>query len=235
MSGSPARPEQSEPPLMDWMWAWESTSGPASFYIWCSRSREEILRWVGEVNPPGYVAVEGGKYFQYRENQNSRLFLSDHRIDIARYRPYHRAPRDQRRADRHLLRAVLRGDLGPVQWDLHDGDYGAFQASGDGIESLREYLTPNTGRRKQQAQWKEILRPCVIDLRHETDPTCVDSRIAERLSSEPHSPRVVKVRLPSDWYKNPALSELSQQWAAAAPRGRWSFQYIPNGWTGPLD
>jgi hypothetical protein len=72
-------------------------------------------------------------------------------------RSYHTPNFDQQSLDAMLLTAIMAGELGEISWDLFDGDYIYFEATGDGLESMRNYLDSNSDPDRLRQEFSRLL------------------------------------------------------------------------------
>ena len=127
----------------DWAWAWTPTCGPVLLRIYLSASREELAAWV-ESRCPGVWRPGPAGDLRSRLSEDSRLVYSDGYLCLSR--GYLHPPAEQGDADYFLLLELAEGALGELQFDLLDGDYVRYVASGDSAQSLRDYLHARAGR-----------------------------------------------------------------------------------------
>ncbi len=83
------------------------------------------------------------------------IFLCDGLFSLDR--SYHTPKFDQQSIDAMLLTAIMAGELGEISWDLFDSDYIYFEATGEGLESLRNYLDPNSDPDRLRQEFSRLL------------------------------------------------------------------------------
>ncbi|OYQ62551.1 hypothetical protein B9G53_21650 [Pseudanabaena sp. SR411] len=96
----------------------------------------------------GYVAKSG-------DTSTGWILLSDGLFCLGRN--YHTPNFDQQSIDAMLLAAIMAGELGEISWDLFDGDYVYFEATGDGLESMRNYLDSNSDPDRLRQEFSRML------------------------------------------------------------------------------
>lgn len=163
------------PLARDWAWAWSPTYGPVILRVYLRASAAEITAWV-ESRCPGVWS--GGIS---RWSKDCRLRAVDGCLTLSR--GYHQAPLEQVDADYFLLMDLARGSLGELEFDLFDGDYHRFVASGYSCESFGHYLHARARRGKSHA-WNRFRPPATIEA-VATDLDGTAARIAEALGWEP--------------------------------------------------
>jgi len=72
-------------------------------------------------------------------------------------RSYHTPNFDQQSLDAMLLTTIMAGELGEISWDLFDGDYIYFEATGEELESLRNYLDSNSDPERLRQEFSRLL------------------------------------------------------------------------------
>lgn len=135
------------PDSRDWAWAWSPTIGPVLLRLHLRRSAAEIEQFVAA---RGDWSPHPDGYWRSRHSADSRLALGPNYFSLSR--GYHRPPDAQVAADHFLLLALADGALGEFTFDLFDGDYYVFEASGESGASLRDYLHAR-GRRERRHRW----------------------------------------------------------------------------------
>jgi len=93
----------------------------------------------------GIVKLDGGAYGLHNCSEQSREFyLRDGRVELLHGIGFEY---EQISCEATMLASILRGDLGDVIcWRLIDADWGNCEASGQGLDSLRQYLDPSVDK-----------------------------------------------------------------------------------------
>jgi hypothetical protein len=151
----------------DWDWPWRrhTTIGPVYLWIAVDRRADQLAAWLASVVPHGLLPVEP---YEYRfdpalEDFDSRLLFTDGLITFMRS---YRSPGEVAQLiDAVLLASIAAGELGEVSWDLLDGDYIYYEATGEGLDSLREYLDPGSDEEQLLSRWRGVLAGQVVDAR----------------------------------------------------------------------
>lgn len=141
----------------DWAWAWSRTYGPAILSVYCRRSVAELTAWLGGLAPIGYAPESEGRYrLPAGLGRDGLLGLWPGGLSFSRS---YQTPADaQVEIDAGMLGRVVAGDLGDVSWDLMDGDYVCWQATGEGLGSLREYLEMGKNEEELRERYRRLLR-----------------------------------------------------------------------------
>lgn len=138
------------PDARDWAWAWHPTVGPVLLRLHLQRSATEIEQFVvarGDWSP------HPDGLWRSRHSDDSRLTLAENFLRLSR--GYHHPPDAQMAADHFLLLDLAEGALGELAFDLFDGDWYVFQASGESCASLRDYLHAR-GSRERRHRWNSF-------------------------------------------------------------------------------
>lgn len=179
LHASPSYPPSSQ---RDWAWAWPRSLGPVYFNIHVSQTADELGRWLAGVRCVAYeqigdVLVRGERpvrfsdvyqqvhlnaYHLSADQYSTGIVQCSDRL-IALIRSYHTPSRLQQAIDASLLASLQAGDLGELSWDLLDGDYVSFQATGASLASLRQYLDPNQSEQGQRDRWGAALARHAVD------------------------------------------------------------------------
>ncbi len=137
------------PLARDWAWAWPRTYEVA-LRIYLQRSAEEIAAWVEARQPGAWRPDEQGRLTS-NLSADSRIWFSPGLLRLTR--GYHTPPFAQIARDYELLTALSREDLA---FDLFDGDYFVFLASGESGRSLWDYLHAQA-RRGRPHRWNRFV------------------------------------------------------------------------------
>jgi hypothetical protein len=143
-------------PSRDWAWSWhEGSAGPIELKVSLNKSADELAAWVKTSWPMPYALPEPLRYralnYDGIERQHElRLFDGG----LVLVRDFHTPPAERVAFDGGLLRALAEGALGPLTWDLMDGDFGHYLATGDDGESLARLIDPAADEASQEAQWR---------------------------------------------------------------------------------
>lgn len=149
----------------DWPWRQHTTIGPVYLWIAVDRTAEQLAAWLASVVPHGLLPVEP---YEYRfdpalEDFDGRLLFTDGLITFMR--SYHSPGDVAQLIDAALLASIASGALGEVSWDLLDGDYIYYEATGEGLASLREYLDPGSDEDQLRSRWRSVLAGQAVDAR----------------------------------------------------------------------
>lgn len=131
------------PLARDWAWAWVPTCGPVILRLYLQVSLAELGDWVENQCPGLWLRQGASGDLISRLSQDCRMCLAPGYLRLSRGRP---APPEQVDEDYFLLLALANGALGELQFDLFDGDYFRYVASGDGTQSFHGYLHARAGR-----------------------------------------------------------------------------------------
>jgi hypothetical protein len=100
---------------------------------------------------------DGDHSYVVKQWDHPQGWLSFH-DGLVRLTPNYQTPNlGQQSIDAILLMAILAGDLGELSWDLLDGDYVYFEATGNGLASLQAYLAPNAEIEQLRQEWERLL------------------------------------------------------------------------------
>ncbi|MFN9533710.1 MAG: hypothetical protein ACK59W_04605, partial [Pseudanabaena sp.] len=159
-------------------------------------------------------------------------------------RSYHTPNFDQQSLDAMLLTAIMAGELGEISWDLFDSDYIYFEATGEGLESLRNYLDSNSDPDRLRQEFSRLLvrhdveassannvqEAAALITQHFQVPLTELDAIANleawlRTTAISQLPRYVTVKLPrrlgNTYSENPDYSRITS--ANSRILWRWSF------------
>jgi hypothetical protein len=232
-------------PQRDWSWAWRPTLGPVLLWVYVERTASELAAWFATTQPNGYKEAEKNKY-RHTGALRAEIDLADGCISWARAAGTQ--PPSLVEADAALLRALRDGGLGPVAWDLYDGDYHVREATGADAESLEDYLGPANDEAALRARWKEQLNERSIDASQAADLEEAASIVCQELWSGKDSgpdrthgiagllerlrsaegtsrPLRVQVCMPVRFMKAPELDSLWRALVAVRRRIQWSWQF----------
>jgi hypothetical protein len=136
--------------------------------------------------------------------------------------------------DHAMLLDLCAGELGELKFDLFDGDWYVFQASGESRESLFGYLHARA-RRDRPHRWNRFPAMGLIDARSDTVDAgaalvsqafgwgaldCDALLQAFRTASVPTLPRRIEIHV-NDWVFN---EEVRERFARAQPRVQFVFR-----------
>lgn len=170
------------PRARDWAWAWSPTYGPVCLTCYVAASAAEIAAWLEKQSPGVWLPSPDG-WYRSRWSDDCRLQFTDQRLCLTRG---HQKPCSRQvESDYEMLLELSRGELGPLEFDLWDGDYYYFVASGSGSKSLRDYLHARAGAGKKH-RWNRFLRWPPIDARADGIGQCL-KRLAEGLGGRAES------------------------------------------------
>lgn len=209
----------------DWAWAWTPTYGPVMLNVYLTRTVAEWEEWLAGMAPHGYE--RGATAGQYRWG-DSRLTLRPGSVQFLR--GYHTPPAAVRWVDAGLLASLLGHELA---WDLIDGDYRVWMATGHTADSLAGYLRAGGSEERGDLSWHTVEAGTLSD----------DVAIAEAIGASfgltaatdilkwvretpvPALPRTIAVNLPRDLSQMYESSVLLQGLVLANPRVFWSFRF----------
>ena len=209
----------------DWAWAWTPTYGPVMLNIYLDRTIAEWEHWLKSLAPHGYARdTENGPY----KWGDSWLSLRPGSVQFMR--GYHTPSAAVQWVDAGLLGSLLGHELA---WDLIDGDYRSWKATGHTAASLANYL------RADGSDDRGDLRQHTVEagtLREETAiaeaiaasfdlPAGTDILAWFRETPVPALPRTITVNLPRDLSPMYETSPLLQGLVRANPRVFWSFSF----------
>ncbi len=224
----------------DWAWAWARTYGPAILSVHCRRSVAELTEWLEGLAPIGYVRESEGCYrLPAGLGRDGMLRLWPGGLRFSRS---YQTPADaQVEIDAGILARVVAGDLGEASWDLLDGDYVVWQATGEGLGSLREYLEEARNEEALRAKYRGLLAHVEVSadgaaseeeaatavLRHFGVEGEGEAGLVEWLRTTPVAglPRAVRVVLPNDLWNPGRERGCLAGVGGANPRVLWSWQF----------
>jgi hypothetical protein len=187
----------------DWGWAWARTYGPVYLNLFVAKTANELSDWLAQVPCSTYWEINdilvpserrisfadvyvrvNPHEFHLQHDQYSREIIAVYNGKLSFIRNFHTPTPAQYSIDASLLAAILAGELGDVSWDLLDGDYVYFQATGTGLGSLRRYLDPSASEQEQRDHWSAALT------RHQVDASAAESweQIAVAITQHFHVP-----------------------------------------------
>ncbi len=212
----------------DWAWAWPRTYGPVYFNLYVNKTADELNNWLARVSFYRYqlaqgVLVQGEKGGSFADGYQQsqpyayqlceqipgwgRLYFSNGQI--AFIRSYQSPSIVQQALDASLLAAILAGELGELGWDVLDGDYVCFQATGDGLDSLRYYLDPYCDEDRLRAGWSARLS------RHQVDASMAENwdQVAEAVGRHFHIPgqQFAAASNLEAWLRSTPITELPRE------------------------
>lgn len=171
--------------VRDWVWSWGgSTYGPVMLILRLGRSRGEIAEFLARWAPMPYVHVEEGRYGVPVRGPTSTL--REIRIwdgGITLVRDFHAPPDEVVEFDGGLLGALAGGALGELVWDVIEGDWGAYLATGHTAGSLGEYLDLAVDAEGLVARYREVFAVRTVDASTATTPGEVVGAVARFLGA----------------------------------------------------
>jgi hypothetical protein len=221
----------------DWAWAWTPTYGPVSLTVYLRRTQAELLEWLDGQAPHGYEPR--GKAGELQSvaglSHNEWLDVGD---GFVRFMRGYQTPWEGRVwLDAGLLGSLLVRFPDAVSWDLLDGDYRAWMATGHSREALADYLRAD-GSTEREA-FRAALRRETVEagtLRDEEEIAAairvhfglaagVDLMDWLRETPLAEQARTVTVNLPRDLHGMYEKSPLMQGLVRANWRVFWSFSF----------
>ena len=218
------------PRSRDWAWAWSPSCGPVSLRIYLDRSPEQIGDWLHSLQP-GLWELHPTGLLHSRLHDESRLSLSPGRLCLMRR--FSNSLPEQLAYEYVMLVDLASGALGPLQFDLFDGDYLVFQASGESGRSLWEYLHTRSDRSRPHL-WNRFVKVEDIDARAATveesahrigtsmgwgELSFVEVCLRFQQTPVPELPRSLKIQVLRDVLREEVRNEL----AYAQPRVQFWF------------
>jgi hypothetical protein len=160
----------------DWAWAWPRTCGPVILRVFFDgRPRAAIESWIHGLPP---IFDDQGTLWE--KHSQTGLFHSrfwdDARISMADnylvwMRGYRHPTAEQVHYDHVALGRLANGELGELSFDLFDGDYFRYVASGFSSESFRRYLGARA-KAGSSHPWNRFRLVPPIDARATSEGTC---------------------------------------------------------------
>jgi hypothetical protein len=155
----------------------------------------------------GYVAKSG-------DTRTGWILLSDGLFCLGRN--YHTPDFEQQSLDAMFLTAIMAGELGEISWDLLDGDYVYFEATGDGLESMRNYLDSNSDPDRLRQEFSRLL------VSHNVDASSANNvREAAALITQHFQVPITKSEAIANleaWLRTTAISQLPRYVTVKLPR-----------------
>ncbi|MBS2034508.1 hypothetical protein JST97_05960 [bacterium] len=178
------------PLARDWAWAWTPTYGPVLLRLYLQASQAAIISWV-ESQCAGLWRAHPSGNLASRLSEDCRMLCSPGYLRLSR--GYLHPPEEQVEADYFLLMNLTEGALGELEFDLMDGDYVRYVATGDSRQSLRDYLHARAGRGRPH-RWNRFRDLPVIDA-VASDPEGCAALVSQALGWEPLSLEPLLTRL----------------------------------------
>lgn len=221
----------------DWAWAWVRTYGPVILYVYISRTVAELEAWLASLAPHGYSRNEGEIRYRIAASLSTEGWVTLTPGCVQFMRGYHTPTDALQWIDAGLLASLVDGSLGPLSWDLLDGDYRSWVATGHSAASLAEYLRADGCSDRQEFQTE--LKTRTVEASGLHDEVAIAAAIRESFGLDAETdlfewlrdtpitelPRTVTVNLPrslSPAYEN---STLMQGLVRANCRVFWSFHF----------
>ena len=210
----------------DWAWAWTRTMGPVILNIYLPRTVAQWEEWLAGMAPHGYVRdTEKGPY------KWGQCWLSLAPGCLQLSRGFHLPPDAVVWVDAGLLGSLLGEEH--LSWDLLDGDYINWKATGHTTASLANYLradgTEERGDLREHTVEAKTLReePAIADAIAASFglPAGTDIVAWMRETPLPALPRRVTVNLPRDLLPAHDSLALVRGLRDANRRILWSFNY----------
>ena len=209
----------------DWAWAWTPTYGPVILNIYLERTLAESEEWLASLAPHGYEPFERPGHYHWGD---SRLTLRDGRVRFSR--GYLTPPAAVQWVDAGLLCSLLSHEL---TWDLMDGDYLVWTATGHTAASFANYLRAGGSADRGEWEWP------VVDAGAASDDTAIARALQEffgvppgaaapeyfRNTPVPELPRKVTIKLPRAMHATHEDSILLRELVNANERILWSFEF----------
>jgi hypothetical protein len=147
----------------DWAWAWNRGSyGPVSLELWLDADAAALMAHLDAMGALPYRPSGPGELRSFSDDvRDERLLIADGHLTFLR--SYHEPPEHIAAFDAGLLDALAGGLMGPLAWDVIDGDYGNYLATGEDGRALAEYLDPAVPAEPLVRAWAEVFRPRVVD------------------------------------------------------------------------
>jgi hypothetical protein len=219
----------------DWSWAWgRKSAGPVSLQIWLDADAEAIASALAAVGGLPYRPSSPGELRSFsRAVHDERVLVEDGLLILMR--SFHEPPEHIASFDAGLLAALAEGSLGPLAWDLVDGDYGFYVATGEDGASLARYLDPSVPTEPLEQEWRALFQPVIIDARAADSRDALFTvvadalglgaaeRFVERLATTP-IPRRIDVRVSSRLDDGDSGAWFFDQ-TKARPRTQWSLRW----------
>lgn len=228
-------------PLRDWAWSWgRSTIGPGMLTVRFAWSRDEIAAFLVGCAPMPYVYVEDGRY-KVPVRGPTAVFQELRIFDggLVLMRDYHAPPDELVAFDGGLL-VALEERVGALVWDVVEGDWGAYLATGHTGASLVEYLDPAVDADGLVAGWREVFAVRRVDASAAVTPAEVigvvakflggpevaDGEFDAWLAARPVAglPRRVEVTLAAAFEARHGTQWFFDRVFAAQPRLSWSIR-----------
>lgn len=230
----------------DWAWAWTPTYGPAILNVIVDATDEAIDAWFATHASRFYAYTRTdehwGRRFDSKIWEGALLRLYPRRVSFIR--GYHEPPPRQLAADRSLLDGLIAGALPVEGFDVIDGDYISFCATGYSAEELAGYLSADKKLKYDSDHpWKRGLIRLEVDASSATDEAGVEAQLAAKLGGESAAehlkhtpianlPRAIEVRHNGEVRVDalaarllPLQPRIQWRWTAQFPRGTRTTVY----------
>ena len=209
----------------DWSWAWTPTYGPVMLNIYLKRALAEWEQWLAALAPHGCTRdTETGIY----KWGDSWITLRPGSVQFMR--GYHTPSAAVQWVDAGLLGSLLQHELA---WDLIDGDYRAWMATGHTAASLANYLRADGSQERGNLPVHTVEAGTLRDDAAIAEaiaisfglPAATDLLAWFRETPVPALPRTITVNLPRDLSQMYERSPLMQGLVRANTRVFWSFSF----------
>lgn len=230
----------------DWAWAWTPTCGPAILNVIVDASTDAIDAWFAAHASRFYAYTRTDEHWGRRFDSKlwDGALIRIYPRTVSFIRGYSEPPPRQLAADRLLLHGLIDGALPVEGFDVIDGDYISFCATGYSKEELAGYLDANKQLKwKSDHPWKRGLVSLEVDATRAADEAGVAAVLAAKLgaaSAIEHLERTPIANLPRQIVVRhagevgvdalaakllPLQPRIQWRWTAEFPRGKRTAVY----------